>query len=114
MNLDNKNTNKEIIYDEIIIGSGFAGLYWCYKNKPEKFIVLEKSDRIGGRVYNIEWKGTNISFGGGVIKSTNNTTLRLVNELGIKSGETISEYNLVDLETQIKNINEPNEKNYIF
>ena len=46
--------NDENTYDEIKIGSGFAGLYWCYKNKPEKFIILEKSDRIGGRIYNIE------------------------------------------------------------
>lgn len=112
MNLDNKNTNMEIIYDEIIVGSGFAGLYWCYKNKPKKFVVLEKSDRIGGRVYNIEWNGHQISLGGGIIKSSNKTTLKLINELGLEVGESISKYHFVDFETKTENLNVPNEDNF--
>ena len=70
-----------MIYDEIIIGAGISGLYWCYKTKPSTFIILEKSDRIGGRVYNIDWNSNQISLGGGVIKSTNTCMLNLCNEL---------------------------------
>lgn len=111
-NIHNKKIYDENIYDEIIIGSGFAGLYWCYKNKPEKFVILEKSDRIGGRVYNIEWNGHQISLGGGIIKSSNNITLKLANELGLGIIESISKYHLIDLETKTENLNVPNEDNF--
>lgn len=100
------------IYDEIIIGCGFAGLYWCYKTKPDNFIILEKSERIGGRVYNIEWNGSQISLGGGIIKSTNTIMIDLVKELDLELGESMSKYHLVDLETKTDNINKPNENNF--
>lgn len=112
MNLDGNKKDMEILYDEIIIGSGFAGLYWTYKNKPEKFIILEKSDRVGGRVYNVEWNGHQISLGGGIIKSSNKTTLKLIGELGLEVGESVSKYHFVDLETKTKNLNVPNEDNF--
>lgn len=104
--------SNDIIYDEIIIGCGFAGLYWCYKTKPKNFILLEKSNRIGGRVYNIDWNGHQISLGGGIIKSTNDLTIKLINELGLMVGESISKYHLIDLETCTENINKPNEDNF--
>ena len=75
-----------MIHDEIIIGAGMAGLYWIYKTKPNSFVILEKSDRIGGRVYNIDWNSTHISLGGGVIKESNNYTIQLANELGLELG----------------------------
>jgi cation diffusion facilitator CzcD-associated flavoprotein CzcO len=46
MDISTNKKNDEFVYDEIIIGCGFAGLYWCYKTKPKNFIILEKSDRI--------------------------------------------------------------------
>lgn len=100
------------IYDEIIIGCGISGLYWCYKTKPTNFIILEKLDRIGGRIYNIEWYNNNISMGGGVIKSTNSYTLKLSKELGLELGETVSKYHMIDLEDEKLNLNKPNENNF--
>ena len=107
MNHDNKN-----IFDEIIIGSGFACLYWYYKTKPKNFLILEKSNRIGGRVYNKDWNKYQISLGGGVIKPSNNLMIELLNELQIETGESISKYHLIDLETNSKNTNKPNENNF--
>ena len=108
----NDNKNNEIIYDEIIIGCGFSGLYWCYKTKPENFLIFEKSDRVGGRVYNKEWNGHHISLGGGIIKSSNNLTINLAKEFGLDIGEAISKYHLIDLETRTENLNKPNENNF--
>jgi monoamine oxidase len=71
-----------MICDEIIIGAGIAGLYWASKTKPKNYLVLQKSNRIGGRIYNIEWNGSQISLGGGIIKASNNYTIGLVNEFG--------------------------------
>jgi hypothetical protein len=100
------------IYDEIIIGAGMAGLYWVYKTKPSNFIMLEKSDRIGGRVFNIDWHENQISLGGGVIKKSNVYTICLAKELGFELGESISKYHMIDLVSKISNINIPNEDNF--
>ena len=111
MNITNID-NMDKIYDEIIIGCGVSGLYWCYKNKPKNFLILEREGVIGGRIYNIEWYGHQISLGGGVIKSSNNLTLELIHELGLEVGETMSKYHMIDLESKIENINVPNENNF--
>ena len=110
--MDINRYNDDIIYDEIIIGCGIAGLYWYWKTKPSNFLILEKSDRIGGRVFNIDWNGYQISLGGGIIKSSNELTIKLCNELDLELGNSISKYHLIDLETRTKNINKPNEDNF--
>jgi hypothetical protein len=112
MDIITDKKNDEITYDEIIIGCGIAGLYWCYKTKPSNFLILEKSDRIGGRVFNIDWNGFQISLGGGIIKSTNDLTIKLSNELNLELGNSKSKYHMIDLETRTENINKPNEDNF--
>jgi len=96
-------------FDTIIIGSGFAGLYFAYKSKLTDFLILEKNDRIGGRVYNIDWNNQQISLGGGVIKHNNLNTLSLITELGFDSNisEFSSTYNFVELKGD-----DPNEHLY--
>ena len=59
------------IYETIIIGAGFAGLYYAYKFNPKKYLIIERENRIGGRVYNIKWHDVQISLGGGAIKYDN-------------------------------------------
>lgn len=85
-----------MIYDEIIIGAGIAGLYWVSKTKPKNYLVLEKSNRIGGRIYNIEWNGSQISLGGGIIKSSNNYTIGLAAKFGLNLADGISKYEMID------------------
>jgi hypothetical protein len=101
-----------MIYDEIIIGSGIAGLYWIYKTKPTNYLILEKNNRIGGRIYNIDWNNSQISLGGGIIKSNNTYTIKLITELGLTYGDSISKYHFIDLENNKSNINKPNENNF--
>jgi hypothetical protein len=84
------------IFDEIIIGSGMAGLYWIYKTKPKNYLVLEKLNRIGGRVYNINWNSNQISLGGGIIKYNNSHTIKLCDELKLEMGDEISNYTMID------------------
>ena len=99
-----------MIYDEIIIGSGIAGLYWCYKTKPTNFIILEKSNRIGGRIYNIIWHDQQISLGGGIIKENNSNTIKLVEQLGLELSDSVSKYHMIDNESNNKSNNESNNK----
>jgi hypothetical protein len=111
--LFNINYNLIIImlYDEIVIGAGISGLYWIYKSRPSNYLILEKSDRIGGRIYNINWNNKQISLGGGIIKHNNNSTIKLCEELGLELGKSTSEYEMIDWDEN-KNILEPNEKNF--
>jgi hypothetical protein len=101
-----------MIYDEIVIGAGIAGLYWIYKTKPSNYLVLEKSNRIGGRIYNINWNGSQISLGGGIIKSSNDYIINLANEFGLNLSDSISKYEMIDwVEDNEKKSNNQNEAN---
>ncbi len=109
-----------MLFDEIVIGAGISGLYWIFKSRPLNYLVLEKSDRIGGRIYNINWYNSQISLGGGIIKSNNIHTIKLCEELGLELGQSTSEYEMIDWiktdNTKSDNrniiITEPNEKNF--
>lgn len=102
-----------MLYDEIVIGAGIAGLYWIYKTKPSNYLILEKSNRIGGRIYNINWYGSQISLGGGIIKSSNNHTVDLCNKFDLNLLDGISKYEMIDwVESNNKQSNEPNEDKF--
>jgi monoamine oxidase len=77
------------IYDYVIIGGGIGGLYFSYeilKKYPNaKIIILESAGRMGGRVltHHMTYHETELSFeeGAGVISTTHNHMLKLVEEL---------------------------------
>lgn len=80
-------------FDLIIIGSGIAGLYSAYNIKikyPElSFIVLEKENRIGGRIGNEEFYGSNITIGAGIArKNKDKLLLDLVKSFNIETYES--------------------------
>lgn len=90
-------------YQTIIVGAGFAGLYYINKFDIKNYLILEREDRIGGRVFNIEWNDSLISLGGGVIKSTNTYTLDLCKKFGLDLIKFESEYHHVDLDGSLPN-----------
>lgn len=54
-------------YDVIIIGSGVAGLeaaHQLHLKGIDDIVILEKNDRIGGRVWSVDYNGTCIEKGG--------------------------------------------------
>jgi phytoene dehydrogenase-like protein len=57
-------------YDVIIIGGGIAGLYAAMKllqkNPNAKVLLVERSNRLGGRVGNAKFRGTSVVCGAGV------------------------------------------------
>lgn len=99
------------IFDTIIIGAGFSGLYYAYKYKPKTFLILEREERIGGRVYNREWNNSQISLGGGVMKYDDKYTISLAKEFGLKISDGVSKYHFIDYENP-KNKNIPNENTF--
>jgi Flavin containing amine oxidoreductase len=56
------------MWDVIVVGAGPAGLYAAehYVDAGQRVLVLEGSDRVGGRAYNERWHGVEIETGAGV------------------------------------------------
>lgn len=74
----------DIIYDYVIVGGGIAGLYANYVlAKKYNGILLEKENDLGGRVYEMNWHGTNIKIGAGIMDENNIHLLKLLKELKI-------------------------------
>ena len=75
-----------MIYDVCIIGSGMAGLYTAYKFKkfyPDmSFLILEKTNTIGGRAGNASFSNTQVVTGAGVGRKSKDKLLSsLLNDL---------------------------------
>ena len=66
----------------IIIGSGISGLYIGYQlleKGIKDFIILEKSNRIGGRILTKD----NLELGASIFHSKQNNIMRLIYKLGL-------------------------------
>ncbi len=76
-----------MIYDYIIIGGGIAGLYANYKlSKGSKYngLLLEQNKYFGGRAHEINFHGSLIKLGAGIMADHNKHLIKLLNELDIK------------------------------
>lgn len=76
--------------DVIIIGAGIAGLYAGYKilkQKPEyNILLLEKNDKVGGRMGNEIFYGTEIEIGAGIGRFEKDVLLKkLLKDFAIKN-----------------------------
>jgi len=76
-------SNSPVVYDYLIIGGGIAGLYAAKRlhEMGKNVLVLESSDRIGGRAYQINWHDTPIKLGAGIIRPGDSHLLKLCDEL---------------------------------
>ena len=89
-------------YDNIIIGAGISGLYTAYNIKKmypnETFIILEKNDKIGGRVGSFNFHGVPVSIGAGIGRFEKDVLLKqLLKELKIK-------YNTFPVDSQFSKV----------
>lgn len=98
---------NDIIYDYIIIGGGTAGLYANYKlNDKYNCLLLEKNNYFGGRSIEIDFHGSSIKLGAGIITDDNIHLKKLLNELKIDIFKFESKVNsLLNFEFDIDNAN---------
>ena len=110
---------ENIIYDYIIVGGGIGGLYANYKllNKGKNGLLLEKNNHFGGRTFEMDFHGTLIKLGAGVMAEHNTNLLALLNKLNIKISKFKSyndthfeNYRMGDAICNIKNIYEKHKK----
>jgi len=71
------------MYDYIIVGGGISGLYANWKLKTYSGLLLEREDVFGGRTFEIDFHGTRIKMGAGILEPQNKHLLRLLKKLGI-------------------------------
>ena len=88
----NKTKNPEKKYDYIILGGGIAGLYTIYKLSNQypnqMFLLLEKTNRLGGRVHSVPLHPTNdpafiLEAGAGRFSQHHANLQKLIQELGL-------------------------------
>jgi protoporphyrinogen oxidase len=74
------------MYDYIIIGGGIAGLYANYllSTKGKEGILLERNENFGGRAFEMDFHGTLIKLGAGIMADHNKHLLALLKKLNIK------------------------------
>lgn len=83
--------------DVIVLGAGIAGVNAAatlYHAGVTRFLVLEQSDRVGGRMINIDWHGRGIEVGANWIEGipqNENPIWKIAQEIGLKGNYTNQE-----------------------
>ncbi len=133
-----------MIYDVIIIGGGISGLYSFYKIKQlykgknkeknknkNKFLLLEESNRLGGRAGNYNFHGAQIPIGAGILrKNKDKLLINLCKKLKVPLNEFTAKINydkikntipiiniiktLKKLKSSMKTLSEKKKRNYTF
>ncbi len=76
------------MYDAVVIGGGIAGLYYAHRytqsHPGANVIVLEGSQRLGGRAGNVMFRGQSVVCGAGIGRKKKDALLQaLLQELGV-------------------------------
>lgn len=71
------------IYDYIIVGGGISGLFMAYKlsETNSKILLIESSNRLGGRIYTKKEEGLQFELGAARISSKHTKVMSLLKEL---------------------------------
>lgn len=75
---------KEEFLDAIIVGGGMAGLTAAYHLRDQRIILLEKENRLGGRMFSEEWKGCHYNLGAQFTVGEKTFAAQFANELNVK------------------------------
>ena len=74
----------ETVYDAVIVGGGISGLTTAYMLRDKKIVLLEKENRLGGRVESEKIHEATNNIGTQFFSDGDSSIADLLNELNIK------------------------------
>jgi len=77
-------TDNAEIYDAVIVGGGIAGLVTAYMMRDQKVLLLERTDRLGGKVETVTVGDTTLNIGTQFFGEEDTSFVRLIDELGVQ------------------------------
>ena len=87
-----KKRSKKVLknqYDTIIVGGGISGLNTAYqiikKHPTHRILIIEGSNRLGGRLNTIKYKGTQYEAGGARFNNKHSRLIKLLNDFNLDS-----------------------------
>ena len=74
------------VYDYVIVGGGISGIFMAYKlsETGKDILLLESTNRLGGRIYTKKEKGVQFELGAARISENHTKVMALLNELNLK------------------------------
>lgn len=78
------STDNTPIYDAVIVGGGIAGLVTAYMLRDQNVLLLERTDRLGGKVETVTVGGTTLNIGTQFFNEEDTSFVRLIDELGVQ------------------------------
>jgi protoporphyrinogen oxidase len=86
-----------MIYDYIIIGGGIAGLYASFiLSQNYKILLLEKNNKLGGRLEEICFHNKFIKMGAGIASLNNKHLIKLLDKIKIKYDIIAGDANVIN------------------
>ena len=71
-------------YDVVIVGGGIAGLTAAYMLRDQEVLLLERTERLGGRVETVAFGDTTLNIGTQFFNDDETSFVHLIDELGIE------------------------------
>jgi protoporphyrinogen/coproporphyrinogen III oxidase len=75
----------ENVYDAVIIGAGIAGLSAAWRLRHRRILLLEASDRVGGRMRSEPWGEYWLNYGAHLFPGPGTLVDSLITELGLET-----------------------------